>query len=1102
MFLPNIHVVIRSCPTIEEANEYYDFVDKTLAIHDGMPNQRFILHCKLDYDLKRVYDWLRIVVQCGVQVLGLKFCCDCNGRDPPERYILDTTTRFFPWDKSLAIHDGMPIQRFILHCKVDYDLKRVYDWLRIVVQCGVQVLGLKFCCNCNGRDPPERYILDPTTRFFPWQNLWETPWTFKTLVELNLEGEYELDVPKDEVHFPSMKKIRLVEKLCFMRHSDDLRRINVSSTSLKRLRIHTDAASVVYFECKVTIDAPNLVYLYIMDEVQSDYSFTVKPLFLVEAYIHSITIYGDQILTNISAAKVLTLTSSTSAFDEVDEVFDKFYEIDEFDKINEEVILFYNGLEVLARQILDSKGAIPSKTVADAKVTIQEMTEHSQKWHNETSRTRSTKTSDGLAVIQAQFNNLGREIKKVNEKVYAAQVGCEQCKGPYYTKDCPLKKEDAAIRNQGASIKTLEIQIGKISKVLQERGIGSLSSSTEANPRDNVKSILTTDEADTNLIRRASVCVMPLSTFLNLGLGELAHTKLTFELAYRTVKYLKGIAKNVLVGIGKIFFPVDFVILDMPEDVKVPLILGRLFLSTAHAMIDVFKRTITLRVGDEKIIFKSVKPASSLIKRVFMLGLRERIELDLEARLMGETFNLNGSLDPLYGDYIKLNDLNVPFELKRYQVDDLIPTIEEGEVIDEHMIDIIKTRNNKQEEKQIEEEQAAKAQNSKIPVCYDDDDDYNSTITPYEPVDSLSIGDEHLNTISATELDEFIKSYVENLVPNPSESEGKNGCDVPACFTTFSNILFDVECEFESVDYQSCSDEDFLKEIFSNPLFEEEIIPMKINPHHFNAESDLIESLLNRDYAIISSSLKINSLLDEFAGELTLLKSIQPRINKTDCYPEEDIRLTKRLLYDNSSPRLPEEFVSENSNAEIESFSPSPIPNEDNDYHMEEIDLCLTPNDPMPPRIEDDDDHSERDILILKELLDNYSLSLPEIKSYHFDILSFFRPPAKLPDGNMGILNIKMMGDNSEQKVPILGLMINLVSNQEKSPDLLSHRGLENFQLSAKGLMMIHEKNIHMLDVPISHFYPLDQFKYGGNWVKLSDLKQALRGRHPCLSVV
>nr|GEX97935.1 hypothetical protein [Tanacetum cinerariifolium] len=135
-----------------------------------------------------------------------------------------------------------------------------------------------------------------------------------------------------------------------------------------------------------------------------------------------------------------------------------------------------------------------------------------------------------------------------------------------------------------------------------------------------------------------------------------------------------------------------------------------------------------------------------------------------------------------------------------------------------------------------------------------------------------------------------------------------------------------------------------------------------------------------------------------FAGELTLLKSIPSRIDGIDRDPEEDIHLIERLLYDNSSPRPPKEFVSENSNADIESFSPSPIPVEDSDSRMEEIDLTFTPDDPMPPRIENDDDDSERDILILEELLDNYSLSLPENESFHFDIPSFSHPPAKPPE--------------------------------------------------------------------------------------------------------
>ncbi|GJS00708.1 putative ribonuclease H-like domain-containing protein [Tanacetum coccineum] len=68
----------------------------------------------------------------------------------------------------------------------------------------------------------------------------------------------------------------------------------------------------------------------------------------------------------------------------------------------QEVTLFYKGLEVPTRQILDSKGAIPTMTAADARVAIQDMAKHSPKWHDGTStRTRSTETSDGLAAIQA-----------------------------------------------------------------------------------------------------------------------------------------------------------------------------------------------------------------------------------------------------------------------------------------------------------------------------------------------------------------------------------------------------------------------------------------------------------------------------------------------------------------------------------------------------------------------------------------------------------------------------------------------------------------------------------------------------------------------------
>ncbi|GJV56086.1 reverse transcriptase domain-containing protein [Tanacetum coccineum] len=184
------------------------------------------------------------------------------------------------------------------------------------------------------------------------------------------------------------------------------------------------------------------------------------------------------------------------------------------------VILFYNRLGIPTRQILDSRGAIPSKIAVDTKVAIKEMAVYSPKWHNGTSRSRSTENFDGLAAIQAQLNNLGREIKKVNEKVYAAQVGCEQCKGPHYTKDCPLKEEGKTLE---------EAYYTQMSKVLQERGFGSLPSSTEANPRDQVKSISTTIEADSYPIRRIRSSQYAVSTRQNCTLMyETRQTTISF----------------------------------------------------------------------------------------------------------------------------------------------------------------------------------------------------------------------------------------------------------------------------------------------------------------------------------------------------------------------------------------------------------------------------------------------------------------------------------------------------------------------------------------------------------------------------------------------
>ncbi|GJW78803.1 DNA-directed DNA polymerase [Tanacetum coccineum] len=101
----------------------------------------------------------------------------------------------------------------------------------------------------------------------------------------------------------------------------------------------------------------------------------------------------------------------------------------------------------------------------------------------------------------------------------------------------------------------------------------------------------------------ASISLMPYTMYEKLGLGEPKATRMSLELADRSIQYPRGITENVLIKVDKFVLPIDFVILDMSEDSRVPIILGRPFLATARAMIDVFNKKITLRVGDDEVIF-------------------------------------------------------------------------------------------------------------------------------------------------------------------------------------------------------------------------------------------------------------------------------------------------------------------------------------------------------------------------------------------------------------------------------------------------------------------------------------------------------------------
>ena len=101
----------------------------------------------------------------------------------------------------------------------------------------------------------------------------------------------------------------------------------------------------------------------------------------------------------------------------------------------------------------------------------------------------------------------------------------------------------------------------------------------------------------------ANINLMPLSIFRRLGLDEARPTMTTLQLANRSLKHPRGVIEDVLVKVDKFIFPTDFIVLDMEEDKEIPIILGRPFLATGRAMIDVQKGELKLRVQDDEVRF-------------------------------------------------------------------------------------------------------------------------------------------------------------------------------------------------------------------------------------------------------------------------------------------------------------------------------------------------------------------------------------------------------------------------------------------------------------------------------------------------------------------
>nr|GFA83358.1 reverse transcriptase domain-containing protein [Tanacetum cinerariifolium] len=251
----------------------------------------------------------------------------------------------------------------------------------------------------------------------------------------------------------------------------------------------------------------------------------------------------------------------------------------------------------------------------------------------------------------------------------------------------------------------------------------------------------------------ASINLMPLSIWKKLKLPTLNDTKMVLELADRTISKPTGVAENVFVKVGKLYFPADFVVLDFIVDPRVSLILGRPFLSTTHAIINVHEREIIIRQDQQSLTIHCGDILS--IKKVEQINKIDFIDAG------GIDFDSEEIENFLNDDSIPLGVEDSPFNMEEDIL--FLESLLREDPIPSHPI---------------------------IP---------NQTKLPMEkPKHSFKMGYEHFNTNSVTK--DVAESSTKNLVPIPHEckvvsEDGSKSIepvnDNSSVFTTISNPLFD-----------------------------------------------------------------------------------------------------------------------------------------------------------------------------------------------------------------------------------------------------------------------------------------------------------------------
>ncbi|GJR68349.1 reverse transcriptase domain-containing protein [Tanacetum coccineum] len=510
----------------------------------------------------------------------------------------------------------------------------------------------------------------------------------------------------------------------------------------------------------------------------------------------------------------------------------------------------------------------------------------------------------------------------------------------------------------------------------------------------------------------ASINLLPHSIYKQLGLGALKPTRMTLELANHSITQPMGIAEDVVVRVDSFTFLADFVVVNFELDSRVPIILGRPFLRTAKALIDLYEEKLTLRVGNDELVFYAEKYEKSKNKQ------------------FAHAISII--------DFLK----NEPFSGSTTIHSDALPPssspVKTSEFLEEFADELTLLK------KGFHEENFQVYSN---PLFKFDDNFTSSNVNPL-----------------FNEIDEDVENKNSNVLDS-DESVLLNTplSDKVECFDSEDDIdeidaflTMEVSSNFEEGYFDSEGDVIFLENLLSNDTTHN-LAPEVISDH----EPKQDESIHNTSIAF---SPRSDPLHHEFVGELLTLSS---RITRE----HEDYLSRMTLLCEISTSRS-QENVQTNLSSIIESLPVSLIPVEDSDPVQEEIDIFLVPDDLIPPGVENDDSEDEDNELPNLDHQDNPSSPRPPPEPP--DVCLNFKPDTAMNDEdfNQGEIVLPLNVEDVNSFTFVIWTFLPFFTYPEESPVILSLRSED--LVFDPGIFMFHfsylEPVVFSMKIPYSNY--------------------------------